>query len=1036
MSRLVLLVLLAAPLARADIRFDQISVDDGLSATTVSAITQDVRGFLWIGTEGGLDRYDGYSIRTYRRDPDDPNSLSSSFIQALYSTPGGALWVATFGGGLNHLDPYSGHVVRFRHDPDDPHSLSSDQVLDVKPAGDGTLWVGTAAGLDRLDPRTGRARHYRIGGSAQAIRSIAVGEGGIVWLAKPDGAYRFDPTTGQIRNVAPSENGATALLLDKGETLWVGFPGEGLALVRPGSETPLRYGVGAAAGGLCHADVQSLLRDDEGVLWVATKGGGVCRFDEASGSFEPFRVDPDDPYALPSNAARTLFMDRSGLVWIGTWDEGLVKMRRTAFAHVAASPAQGFASSDVMSFAEAPDGTLWVGTYDAGLYQVDLATGAASRDAAWPAAIRDLGIRSLAYDARGALWVTAGAEGLYRRDPATGRFALVPFPEGVRIDGVLDLAVGPDSSIWIGAYGPGLCRADPDAVEITCPTTLWEGTRALRTGLAYSVFPDADGRVWVSLWGSGVDVVDPQRGRVASYTSDPDDPTSLAENSVASMMRDRSGRLWLATFGGGLNQFDPGLGPDGGFRHVTEADGLPNGTVYGALEDDDGALWLSTNRGLAVFDVGTREVTTFGVEDGLQGAEFNGGAFLRLTDGRMLFGGIRGFNVFDPATARARTPPPAVALTGLRVLGAPTDVPADYDDGITLPHNENAVTFEFAALDFTAPERNRYAYRLDGYEDTWIDAAGVRLAAFTNLAPGRYTFRVRAANSDGVWADDALVVPLTIRSAWWQTLWFRALALLATVGGSVLAVRYVSQRRLRAEVQRLETERQVQTERERISRDLHDHVGAQLSSLLAGVELAKLARKRAQTPVQLPPGVGDPLESVESDARETMRQLRETIWALHDEAVTLGGFRDRLDEDLRQRLRGRDRPKATVTLEGDPALVLGPSQALHLFRIAREAATNALKHADADTLGVRLVEGDGRLTVEVADDGTFREADAAGRLGAGGYGMASMQTRAEELGGTFEVATDRGTTVRVTIPLAAARLPSEGDGSPMVLVGA
>jgi signal transduction histidine kinase len=431
------------------------------------------------------------------------------------------------------------------------------------------------------------------------------------------------------------------------------------------------------------------------------------------------------------------------------------------------------------------------------------------------------------------------------------------------------------------------------------------------------------------------------------------------------------------------------------------------------LQADDGALWVSTNRGLAQMDERGRVEQTFGREDGLQGDEFNGGAFLRLADGRMVFGGGQGFNVFHPRSLHARAPAPPLAVTSLRVLGAPADVPRDIATrGLRLRHDENAVRFEFAALDFTAPQRNRFAYRLDGLDAEWTKAGTDRAAAYTNLAPGRYTLHVRAANSDGVWTEPGLAIPVVIRPAWWQTWGFRVVGGLLVLSGLILGVRGIAQRRLRAEVRRLELVRRVADERARISRDLHDHVGAQLSSVLAGVEIARLARARPDvTPLR------DPLDAVEQDARETMRQLRETIWALHDESVTVGDFAARVEADLRSRVLGRERPVVRVDCRADPARVLGPAAALHLYRIVREAATNSLKHADASTLTVEMEDDDaGRLCVCVRDDGAFAGSSGDGALGASGFGVRSMRERASALGADFVLETDGGTAVRLRVP--------------------
>ncbi|HEX8386868.1 MAG TPA: two-component regulator propeller domain-containing protein, partial [Rubricoccaceae bacterium] len=367
--------------APVNVQFDRLSVAEGLSTTNVAALLQDRAGFLWVGTELGLDRYDGYGFTSFRHDPDDTASLSSSFATALAEGPGGALWVGTLGGGLNRLDPTTGRAVRIRLRTGDPASLSDDRVEALRVDRRGRLWAGTGVGLDLVDVRTGRVRRFgdRLRRAADTkdgvyVRDLALAPNGDLWVASSAGVSRFDTRRGRVRIHLGAEalggGEALAVHVDRDGTVWAGLGEHGLARIDPRTGAASRYRHDASdPGSLCGDDVYDVTRDRAGVLWVASNGGGVCRLDASGGRarFVAYRSDDGDPHSISTDGARVFLPDRGGLLWVGTWGGGLNKMRRTPFELFRARPGDGFRSPDVMAFAEAGAGRMWVGTYDAGL---------------------------------------------------------------------------------------------------------------------------------------------------------------------------------------------------------------------------------------------------------------------------------------------------------------------------------------------------------------------------------------------------------------------------------------------------------------------------------------------------------------------------------------------------------------------------------------------------------------------------------------------------------------------------------------------
>jgi ligand-binding sensor domain-containing protein/signal transduction histidine kinase len=1017
--------------------FDRLSVDDGLSQTIVTAMLQDRHGFLWIGTEGGLNRYDGYDLLVYKQNQTDSTSLSHSFIHALLEDEQGAIWIGTYGGGLNRFNPETGMFTHFWHAPDDPNSLSDDRVLTLLPGDEGTFWIGTErGGLSHFDPATATFTHYRhdpddpnsLGHNE--VRSLARAPDGSLWIGLGHaGLNHFNPATAAFTRYRHDPNDPNSLRDDEittvltaaDGTLWIGTGQGGLSHFDPASSTFTHYRHDARDGHSLSSDaVANILLDRQGLLWLAT-GDGLNAFDPTTGRFTSYRHDASNPKSISTNNLRVLFEDASGLLWIGTWGSGLNKLRRTPFAIYRHHPddPNSLTQSDVMNFAEEPSGALWIATYTGGINRFDRTTQTFQRfttNPSRPGSLRNDATRRVHVDRHGTVWVASWGGGLHRYLPESKTFAVYQHdPDDAGSIGANQVSAfleTREGDLWVGTFGAGPCRFDPASASFTCLAEMLNpGTRL--SGLnTYAMHEDPEGRIWISAWGFGIDVYDPATNTLTHHEPNPSDPTALSQNNATTFYRDNRGTLWIGTYGGGLNRYDDATGH---FTRYTEANGLPNDIVYGILEDDHGRLWLSTNKGISRFDPDAETFANFDVRDGLQSNEFNGGAARRLSSGEFAFGGIGGFNIFHPDSIQAGTYTPPVVLTSLQVNNEEKLPGATLPtlNRIRLPYQENFLAFEFAALDYTFPSKNQYAYRLDGIDADWVESGSRRFASYPNLPPGDYTLHVRGTNSDGHWSEATLALPLTIVPPFWMTGWFRALVLLLVLGGIVGIVRYVSTRKLRRRVQALELTRKIQDERERISRDLHDHVGAQLSNIISLAELIKLS-DQADDPAR----TKTYLASLDEDARLTMTQLRETIWALNQNAVTVSDFMAQVSDFARRRARHLDRPALHFVEEGTTDRLLTPVQALNLYRIAQEGISNALKHANADNLTIALRTHDAHaFTLEIRDDGRFRTNDDAPTV-LHGNGLRNMERRARELGGHVTLTPDEesGTTLQVSVP--------------------
>ena len=808
----------ATVLSAADrpMRFEHLTVRDGLSQSAVLAIHQDRDGFVWLATEDGLNRYDGRNVVQFVHDPADPGSLPSDFVWAIDEDADGDLWLATEGGGVVRYERSTGRFHALRNDPRNAGSLASDFVRALHVDEQGSIWIGTrGAGVDRLDPRTGRITHYRHRAGASAglpsddIYAVLSDRAGRLWIGTDAGLARLDPASNELTRFNHDPADPSTLSNDRVRTfhedragrLWVGTR-RGLNRLRMDGSFARYLHDDDDPASLSHNLVRSVLEDSEGRLWVGT-AGGLNLMDPAAGTFSRYVPDRFDPDSLKASEVMSLFQDRGGLLWVGTRVAGVSRWnpRTWSFGHRAPAPADrsDSAARIVTSFAEAADGRILVGTMGSGIRVVDLASGRSDQirtGSHRPYGLSDDRVMALLTDSRGSLWVGTMTGGLNRLDPgATGfrSFRHLPGDEtSLGSDAVSALYEDGDGSVWVGTFGGGAARFD----RATGAFERFPGDPDLAGSLSsprVTAFAEgAGGSLWVGTHSGGLNLLDRSTGRARHYRHDVDDPSSLASDDVYALHVDRTGALWVGTTAGLNRLVGSADAPDRvRFERYSEKDGLPNEVVYGIRSDDQGNLWLSTNSGLSRFNPTTQTFRNFGRSHGLQGEEFNFGAHFRSSGGEMLFGGSDGFNAFHPDRLPRNEVVPPVVLTAFQKLDqrVETEVPLSRLEQIELDHRDDLVSFEFAALDYSAPGQNRFAYMLEGVHSDWIDLGTANRTTFSDLAPGDYILRVKAANADGTVNENGLAIALTVRPAWWQTWWARGgagmllvLALAAAVG--------------------------------------------------------------------------------------------------------------------------------------------------------------------------------------------------------------------------------------------------------------
>lgn len=780
-------------------RFRRITVVDGLSQNSVFDILQDHRGYIWIGTQDGLNRYDGYEFKTYKHDPDDGNSLSENTITALREDRQGTLWIGTQKGGLNRFDPYAERFEHFSHDPDNPRSVPPGMIMAIGEDAEGNIWVGTHEGLGRLDKaRRDFDRHTydperlnSLGGNL--VTSILTDSRGTMWVGTWDGGlsryspeidgfdvFDYDP----VNHVGIPDSRITTLYEDRDGTIWIGTP-KGLSRFDRDRATFKNFAHDPAdRHSLSGNWITAILEDGSGSMWIGTDRSGLNRWDPAKTAFTRFVNDPDDPGSLSDNRVLSLIEDRSGVIWAGTWLGGINQLdrHRVRFRHLVHNPKDDNSLSEntIWSIHEGRDGVVWIGTHHSGLVRYDPRSDSYTRiypDESQSSAIHGGFVRAIHEDQHGRLWLSTN-EGLqlYRHgEGVVRRFRHSPDEPGGPSSGyVATILEDSRGHLWIGGNN-GIDRYDPQRGTFK---PLFQGEWAESDPAAENVlvlYEDSRGGLWAGTRG-GLSRFDFETGRLKRYKHDPNDGASLSNDIVYSIYEDTNGNIWAGTFGGGLNRLD--IRTDSFTRWTEQNSSLPTNTVFGVIGDEAGFLWLSTHKGLTRFDPRTETFRVYGAHHGVQSPEFNSGAFHhgRYT-GDLYFGGINGVNIVRPGRVRKNPNPPEVVVkdvllqSGVSSGGRDGIEPAmRIEDGsIRLSHDQNDLWIDYVGLHYSLPEANQYAYMLENYDEHWRYVGNSRRASFTNLDPGQYRFRVKAASADGIWNDEGASLDIRIDPPWWQT---------------------------------------------------------------------------------------------------------------------------------------------------------------------------------------------------------------------------------------------------------------------------
>jgi signal transduction histidine kinase/ligand-binding sensor domain-containing protein/DNA-binding response OmpR family regulator len=794
-----------------DLRFDHLTVDDGLSANTVLCILQDSRGFLWIGTYDGLNRYDGYNFKAYKNSPDDSLSISDNRVRTLQEDNNGNIWIGCgWGGGLNKFNRDTETFTRYLHDPDNPAGVSSNNISSLCSDKTGNLWIGTeGGGLNYLEVDNNIFHHYKsergdpFGLSSNNIQAVYVDRSDALWIGTAgSGLQKFIKDKGYFISYRKSDdpeslgsNYVASIYEDPSGYLWIGTRGGGLNKFDQSSNKFQRFTHNPVnSNSISDNDAWIVSGDSEGWIWIATFNGGLNFLDGRSRTFNLCKKNYNDPKSLSDDLVTAICEDKSGLLWFGTWNGGLNKYDRKrekffTYTHQADN-LNSLSSSGVYAIFKDSYGELWVGVDAGGLNRIDERTNKFTHykhNPNYAGSISSDGVFSICEDKDGNLWIGTDDAGVNRFDRKTNKFRLYKNapndPNSLSSDKVSHIFCDSYGDIWIGFSGSRLDRLKRGESNFIHYRNDPSNPNSISPDMVYIFYEDKSRNLWIGTHGGGLMLYNRDTDDFSFYQQNPNDRSnSLSHNAVSAICESENGILWIGTNGAGFNRFDRVKNQ---FKHYREKDGLANDVVNGILSDDKGNLWISTGKGISRFNIERESFTNFDSKDGLQGSEFNGRACFKSPTGEMYFGGTNGLNRFHPSEIKDNPFIPPVFITDIQILHKPVTIGFDSlrnrtilrksileSDLIELKYDENILTFEIAALDFHSPGKNQYSYILEGFDKHWITTDSKnRTITYTNLNPAQYVLKVKGSNNDGVWNEAGTSLKIIIHPPWWSTWW-------------------------------------------------------------------------------------------------------------------------------------------------------------------------------------------------------------------------------------------------------------------------
>jgi ligand-binding sensor domain-containing protein/two-component sensor histidine kinase len=1052
-SILILALAFPALCDSQNLKFAHIGTQDGLSQMNVTCIMQEVRGFIWIGTDDGLNRYDGYRFVTYHHDPKDSNSLSSNSVIDIKQDNGGNLWVATKN-GLNKLDLKTGRFIRYMHDAANPNSISGNRLNRLALDADGNLWIATeSTGLDYFDIKKNVFKHYihseaeKTSISHDAIVSIYNDSQHRLWIATINELSLFDKKTGSFIKFPDSKaKRLRSIFEDSRQQLWIGTQTEGLFLFNPtnSSFTQFKH-TENVPGSILSGAIISLNEDEKGNLWVGSENAGLSILDKSTGKFLVQVHDEIDRHSINGNSIYAMCKDRVGNMWLGAYNAGISLYKRNtgSFIHYRHNSAAASLSNNfVWDIFEDRHKNIWVATDGGGVNKFDAISGKIT-NYRQSNGLSGNYVLVIEEDDDGDIWMGTWGGGISLFNPKKNKFSYIkPMPgnpNSVSGANVYALARSKDNKMWIGTIDGGLNCYDRTTNTFTHFISNPNDPKTVSSNSIFSLLDDRAGNLWIGTTDDGLNFMDRKTNTFTRYRYT-GNGTGLSNNSVPDISEDRAGNIWISTFDG-LDKFDPKTKT---FTVYTTQQGLPSNIINAAREADDNKIWISTNHGLSAYNPATGKFKNYTTEDGLQDEEFKPHSALKASDGKLYFGGINGFNEFSPSDIVKPMGFCPIMITSFQIFNKPF-VPAKQEISdtkkLSLSYKQTFFSIEYAALDFSSADKKNYAFMLDGFDKEWNYVGSRNTTSYTNVPAGHYIFKVKYQNGAGPWSPEYSKLQIIVKPPFWLTWWFITLVALAAVGCiyayTRIRIQSIKKQKINLEDQVHNKTAEIVAQNEALeARQLEinhkneslQRVVAQKDRLLMEKEwLLKEIHHRVKNNFHIVASLLE-IQSSYLKNQELLSAFKETQHRIHSMSIihqklyqseTLSTIRMpdyiyELVEYLRESYSIRDTIAFSLQIEN---IELNHASAITLGLILNEAITNAIKYAFANThdkkISISLSQiSDSQIFLSVADNGCGLPADFGSKIGAS-MGMELLQGLTDDLGGSLTIEANRGTHIKV-----------------------